>query len=209
MLYRAVECFERLAGERAPAPVGDRRGNNQRQGIAELLQGIYGGLGIEGIEAGLENDEVGPSSHEGVDLLPVSLCEIIEIIGSECRIGCVRRQRERLACRPDAAGDIDPAVGRVGYEARPSGRLVRQLRSLAGLAFVGQRNAVGVETVGRDDVRTGVDVSAEGLLLAQPLLEHGSHGSVEDQDAAGYILEDAHQKCLRMISTVLSGLPIV
>ena len=36
-----------------------------------------------------------------------------------------------------------------------------------------------------------VEVSLESLAL-----KHCSHCSVEDQDASGYILEDAHQKCL-------------
>ena len=70
-------------------------------------------------------------------------------------------------------------------------------------------NNIGIEAVGRDDVRSGFDICPERFLLCETLLEHGSHGSVQDEDTAFYVFKQAHQKCLRMISTVLSGLPMV
>ena len=126
VLYRAVEGLQRLAGERAPAPVRDRRGNDQRQGIAEQFEGINGGLGVQGVEAGLEDDKVGAATYQRVDLLAVGFHEIVESVLAPGRVVGVGSQGEGLPGGADAAGDIDLAPGGVGYAAGTDRGFVRK-----------------------------------------------------------------------------------
>ena len=158
VLDGAIESLKCLAGECPAAPVRHRRGNDERQGIAEQVQRVNRRLGIERIETGLKKDDVSASADQSIYLLTVCIDEIVEVVRPIRRIGRVRSEREGFPGRADASCNIDLAAGAVGYAARPSGRLVCLLCSLTHQTFVGKRYPVGIEAVGRNDVRSGVYV---------------------------------------------------
>ena len=128
VLNRAVECLEGLSCQRTPAPVRDRRGNDEGQGIAEKFEGIDSRLGVQRVEAGLKYDEVGAAAHESIDFLTIRIHEIVEAILPVCGVVGVRGQGKGLARGPDAAGDIDLAAGGVGHAACADRGLIGQVR---------------------------------------------------------------------------------
>ena len=209
MFDRAVEGFQGLAGQRTPAPVRNRRGNDEWQWIAEKFEGVNGCFCIEGVEAGFKDDQVRSAARKRLDLFAVRLDECVEAILAVGRVVGVRGERQGLAGGSYAAGDIDLAAGGVGHAARADRGLEGQVRRKGGLSLLRERYPVGVEAVGGDDVGSGIDIGAQYILLADALLEQGAHGPVKHEDAFPYVFGKSHQKNLFSISTVLSGRPIV
>ena len=165
MLDRGPEGLDRLARERAAAPVDDRDRDPQRQGLALLLEDLVRsrdrGLRVQRVEDRLDEQEVDTAVDEPADLSSVALPHLVEGDAAKRGVLHLRRQRQRLVQRPDRPGhepvSIGALVARLPREAGSSQVDVvdRALEPVVGLPDRGRRERVG----GRDQ-RTGVEVGA-------------------------------------------------
>ena len=164
------EGFGGLAGQGPAGGVGDGPGDHDRQFEAQLfIHALHGEdrcLGVEGVEDGLDQDQVGAAFDQATGGLGVVLHQFVEGHVAVAGVVHVRRQRAGTAGRADHAGDETWLVRRLqGFGV---GHLARQARAFH-VQFVGQPfHAVvglghlgGVEGVGFQDVRAGIQV---GLL---------------------------------------------
>src|SRR5579863_3934511 len=91
------ERGRRLTGKRAPRAVGDRAGDHQRQAHAAFGHGLIAGkdrgLGVEGIEYGLDEEKIGAAVDESPGLLAVGDSQFVEGHRAEAWVVDVRRQR--------------------------------------------------------------------------------------------------------------------
>ena len=63
-----------------------------------------GRLDVQGVEAGLQQQEIDTAFDEGLGLLEVCRFHPVETPGPYARVIGIRRQGEGLGCRPHAAG---------------------------------------------------------------------------------------------------------
>ncbi len=218
---RVEEGFRGLAGQGAAGGVGDGAGDHHRARVAAVfeigLHGEHGGLGVQGVEDGFDQDDVAAALDQRPGRLVVGVHQLVEADVAEARVVDVRRQRGGAVGRAEHAGDKTRLVAArefVGGVARQPGRGIVQLEHHVLLLVVGQRDGRRVEGVGLDNVRAGlqvglVDVADDlrlgqrqqvvvALQVARPVLEafppvavlvqlvaldHGAHGTVQDQDA--------------------------
>ena len=155
------EGFRSLAGERAPGLVGDGTRHDDREPPSALFEERLDRedrrFGVERVEDGLEQDQVGAAVGETRERLAVGCNELVEIDVSETRIVDFGRDRRGLVGRPEHAGDearlarvaIGESLG--GFAGEP-GRGVVQLVHQAIEPVVGLRRGVRVEGIGLDDV---------------------------------------------------------
>ena len=170
---RVVECRDRLAGERAAGGVGDRDGNHHRHAIAALVEDRLdreqGGLGVERVEDGFNEQRVDAAVEESVDLFAVGLDDLVPRDGPEIGAVDVGRHRERAIERTDRAGDETAAAGRgglgLGGGAAGDGGGGEVDVAHEGLELVvGLRNRGGVEGVRFDQVGAGGEIRGVNLL---------------------------------------------
>ena len=129
---------------------------------AGFRDGVDRGLGVERVEDGLDQQEIGAAVDQALDLLAIGRAQLVEGDGAEAGIGDVRRDRGGAVGRPERAGDeTAPAVFFLGQR----GRLARQRRArlveLVGdvlHAVIGLRDRGGGERVGGDDVGAGAEI---------------------------------------------------
>ena len=225
VLDGAVERLQRLAGEGAPAAVGDGHGDEQREGgrLGDAADGVEGGLGVEGVEAGLQQERVDAAFHQPADLLGVSRGHLVERDRPPGGIAEVLREGEGFPGRAHRPRHPNFAGGGVGLFSGQGCARPGEFARLRGAAVVGLRNGVGAEGVGADDVRAGVDVGAvdatddvrmrkvERLAVAAEAvaLEHRAHRPVQDQDPVAESLPEVHQKQSFRTLMTLSLRPIV
>ncbi len=168
--HRVPEGLGGLARQGAAGGVGDGSGDHDRQLHAEFLEHALDGedrrLGVEGVEDGLDQDQVGAAFDQAAGRLDVVLHQFVEGDVAVAGVVHVRGNRAGAAGRAEHAGDETRLVRGLG------GLRVRHLAGQArpfDVEFVGQRlHAVvglghlgGVEGVGLEDVGAGVEV---GLL---------------------------------------------
>ena len=152
-----------LAGEGAPRAVGDRARDHQRQAHAllgeDLLGGEDRGLGVQGVEDRLDEEEVGAAVDEAADLLGVGGAEVVEADGAEAGVVDVGRHRGGAVGGAEGAGDEAAAavlgLGAVGGAADEARALAVELVDHRAHAVVGLGDGGGGEGVGLEDVRTG------------------------------------------------------
>jgi hypothetical protein len=108
---------------------GDHDGQLDAVLVEDFADGDEGGLGVERIEDGLDQEEVGPARDEGADLVFVGGLDLVEGDDAEAGVIGVGRVGEGDGERADGAGDEALAAGRVGDAVGPlaalSGRTVR------------------------------------------------------------------------------------
>ena len=162
---RVPERLGDLARERATGRVGDRAGDDDRPAapllLEERLHGEDRRLGVEGVEDRLDHQQVGAAVDETACGDEVGVGELVERHVARARVVDVGRDGGRPGRRAEGAGDPARAVvrrGRVGGLAGEPGRLVVELVVELLEAVVGQRDRVGIERVGLDDVRAGGEV---------------------------------------------------
>ena len=162
--HRIPERLRRLAGQQAAGAVGDGAGDHHRHvdaaRLADLDDGVDRGLGVERVEDGFDQQQVGAAVEQALDLLAVGLAQIVERHRAVAGIGDVRRDRGGAVGRPQRAGDEAPApVLALGLRAPPpcASRAPSRLSSQRDLrhAVVGLRDRGRGERVGRDDVGAG------------------------------------------------------
>ena len=119
MAHRMPEGGGRLAGKRAPRTIGDGARDHQRQAgaaLGELLEaGEDRGLGVQGVENGLDEENVRAAIDEPLDLLAIGDAEFVEADRAEAWIVDVGRERGGAVRGPE----------RAGHEAAPSVSLFR------------------------------------------------------------------------------------
>ena len=160
MAHRMPERGRRLAGKGASRAICDGAGDHQRHLKAALGEGLEagkdGGLGVQRIEDGFDQEDVGAAVDETLDLLAIGDAKIVEADRAETRIVDVRRKRRGAVCRPQGAGDeTAPSVRLLRLDRRPP----RQSRPVAievidlilhpivGLRDRGRGEGVGLENV--------------------------------------------------------------
>ncbi len=125
---RVPERLDGLAGQGAAGAVGDRAGDPDRQALQPLVLEVEDrldrGLGVQGVEDGLDLEEVDAASMQGAGLLQIGGVDLVE--GHRARAGIVDvgGHRQRPAQRPDGAADEarlvrrlrGPAIGRLAGE---------------------------------------------------------------------------------------------
>ena len=94
--------------------VGDGAGDHDRHAYAGRrthLDGEERGLGVERVEDGLDQQQVGAAVEQPAHLLAVGVAQLVEGDGAEARVGDVGRDRRGAVGRPERAGDkARPAV---------------------------------------------------------------------------------------------------
>ncbi len=163
---RIPEGFRRLARQHAAGAVRDGAGDHHRHAqaprVEQLLDGVDRRLGVERVEDGLQQQQVGAAVEQSARLLRIGDAQAVERGGAEAGIADVGRYRGGPVGRPDGARDeTRPAV----LLARRQRRLARELRAreveLIGDVFhavVGLGDRGRREGVGRHDVGAGPQI---------------------------------------------------
>ncbi|MNS56080.1 hypothetical protein D3C72_889300 [compost metagenome] len=116
MGHGVPEGFGGLARQGAAGGVGDGAGNHDRQLEAQFLEHALHGedrrLGVEGVEDGLDQDQVGAALDQAAGGLDVVFYQQIEGDVAVARVVDVGRQRAGAAGRAEHAGD-EARLGRV------------------------------------------------------------------------------------------------
>ncbi len=147
--------FQNAAGvwpdSSAAGAVGDGAGDHHRHADAARLgdssaMAVDRRLGVERVEDGLDQQEVGAAVDQPLDLLGIGLAQLVEGDGAEAGIGHVGRDRGGAVGRPDRAGDEARAavlaLRDVGGRAREPRALEVELVGDARHAVVGLRDRV-------------------------------------------------------------------
>ncbi|MBV6410709.1 MAG: hypothetical protein GAKPKEKM_01531 [Rhodocyclaceae bacterium] len=178
MAERIPEGLRRLAGQRAAGGVGDGAGDHDRQAAADRvempLDGVERRLGVQRVEDGLDQDQVGAAVAQAAHRFGVRRHQLVEADVAETGVVHVGRDRGGARGGPEHAGD-EARLVRGGIFV---GGLARHLRAgdvqLIGERLqpvVGLRDRGGVESVGLDDVGAGGEVvgvdGADRLRLRQ------------------------------------------
>jgi hypothetical protein len=157
------EGFGHLPRERAPARVGDRARDHERNVEAFIFEVTrdpeYGGLGVQRVEDGLYEQQVGPALDEPARRIRVGRGELLEADVPETGVVDVGRERRRPVRGPERAGHEAGPLQRgesVGRPAGDAGRLVVDLVGEVLHPVVPLGDGGGTERVGLDDVRTGL-----------------------------------------------------
>ena len=223
MAHRIPERLQRLAGECAPGGIGDGAGDADRQPQPAIVEHPVDGkdrrLRIQGIEDGLDQDDVNSAVDQCLGGLVVGGIEGIEIDVAKARIVDIGGQGCRSIGRAKHAGHEARLIGSlrrrsVGLLARQPRALPVQLTDQRFHRVVGHRHRIRIEGVGLDDVSAGgkirrVDLAdqrrlgqrqqivvalevllpvgkalaSKGGLVQCVTLDHGAHGTVENQHA--------------------------
>lgn len=161
------ERFGGLAGKGTAGGVGDGAGNHDRQLDAQLFKhALYGedrGFGVQGVENGFDQDQVGAAFDQAFGGLGVVFHQFIEGHVAIAGVVHVRGQRAGAAGRAEHAGD-EARLFRV-FEGLRIGNLAGQASAFY-VQFVGQffhavvghGNPGGVEGVGFQNVSAGIQV---------------------------------------------------
>ena len=156
--------------------------------VEDFADGDEGGLGVERVEDGFDEEQVGAAGDEGADLLGVGGLDLVEGDDAEAGVVGVGRVRERDGERADGSGDEALAAGLVAdavgpFAALPRGLLVDlpgevaehgvvddllvELGVFAAAVLAGVvdeelalGDAGGAEGVGLDDVGAGLEEAA-------------------------------------------------
>ncbi len=167
------ERFDGLPGERTAAQVNDGDGSQQRQAFSRvleiLLSGKERGLAVQRVEDGLHQQQVNAAVHEAANLFVVGVAQLIEGHGAR------RGARDFLRCRCRAAGGSErarhPARARgildrktVGGAARHLGPGAVEVVDETFQLVIRHGDGGGVEGVGLNDVRAGVEVLPMDIL---------------------------------------------
>ena len=194
--YADGESLKRLARQQATA-LGESGRHHQWQFESgrgpDLKQCRYGRLGVESVEYGFKQYEVSARFGEGSDLLPVCAAQ-----GVEVDIALLGGHRQRYAGRPYVAGYPCLASASADGSPRCPHCLAAYVGHEVGGAVAGQRNGVGVECVGGDDVGAGLEIlhmyifdslgrgeteKVDTSGLGAGFLQHCPHGPVEREHA--------------------------
>ncbi len=165
--HRVPERFGGLARQGAAGGIGDGAGDHDRQFDAIVLEHLLHGedrrLGIERVEDGLDQDQVGAALDQATGGLDVVFHQFVEGDVAVAGVVDVRGDRAGPAGRAEHAGDEARFVR--GFQGLGIGDLAGDARALDVQlvhqrfhAVVGLGNLGGVEGVGFEDIGAGIQV---------------------------------------------------
>jgi hypothetical protein len=169
--YRIPEGRHGLARQDAARGVGDGPGDHQRQArgvrvfVEILVDREQRGLAVEGVEDGLDQQQVDTAIDQAAHLLIIAGDQLVEGDVARGRVVHFRRNRRGLGRRAEGAGDKARLVRRavlVARGARQFGRLhvhlVDQVRHVVVvLGDAGRAEGIGFDQVGAGGQVTLVD----------------------------------------------------
>ena len=166
MVHRIPERRRRLARQKTSRAIGDGAGDHHRHAHATRIGDVGNGrdrrLGVERVEDGFDQQQVGAALEQSFDLLGIGDAQFVEGDGAEAGIGDVGRDRSGAIGRPERAGDETRAavlaLREIGRRARKPCALDVELMGDALHAVIGLGNARRGEGVGRDDVGAGAEI---------------------------------------------------
>ena len=167
------EGFDGLAGERASAAVHDGDGGDHRHAVAGgleiFLDGEERGFGVERVEDGFEEQQVGAAFDQGAGLRGVDFAQAVEGDAARGGVRDVLRNRGGARGRAQGAGDEAAPAGVRGGKAidGAAGDLRAgeiQIGDAIFEAVIGHGDGVGVEGVGFDDVGARFEILRVDLL---------------------------------------------
>ena len=140
MLDGIQERFHCLPTQYSPGAVGDRAGNNERNGASAFFKSFGDGkercLRIQGVENRFHHQKIDATFQQAVDLIAVTLADLVECDRPKSRVVYVRRKRGGDGQRAERAGDeasfarlISHAIG--GLPGKPSRSQIHLVRGLA------------------------------------------------------------------------------
>ncbi|MND47409.1 hypothetical protein D3C80_383030 [compost metagenome] len=167
MAHRVPERFGGLPRQGTAGGVGDGAGDHDRQFDAVFLEHLLHGedrrLGVEGVEDGLDQDQVGAALDQATGGLDVVLYQLIEGDVAVAGVVDVRGNRAGAAGRAEHAGDEARLVR--GFQGLGIGHLAGDARALDVQlvdqrlhAVVGLGNLRGVEGVGFENIGASVKI---------------------------------------------------
>ena len=154
---RGAEGLDGLPRKGATALVGQRARDHHRQATTCLLDSIEGRFGIERVEDGLDQDDVGTALHQPLDLLLIGSGQLGEGYLARRGVGDIGRERGGAICRAYRSGYKARLLGvtlrvAIGCTASNRGRSTGDLARVRRETIVGQRYGVGIKGVAGDDV---------------------------------------------------------
>jgi hypothetical protein len=128
------------------------------------LNGEQRSLGVQSVEDGLDQEQIGPAVEQPANGLAVGVHQIVESDVPESWIVHIRGERCRAVGRPQHTGDVSGHLGGttlelVGHVAGNPRRGMIQLVDQILHSVVSHGDCGGVEGIGFQDVRTGIEVS--------------------------------------------------
>ena len=172
MAQRVIKRFGCLAGKRAPRGIGDGTGNHDRQVDAQRLELLFYRVncrfGVEGVEYGFNQDQVGAAFHQRFSGLPIRGHQLVKRDVPKRRVVHVRRNRRGAVGRAQHPGYVARLVRRtgrpfVGAGARQLRRFKVDLRRQGLHLVIRHGDGCRVEGVGFYNIRTRFEVSVVGI----------------------------------------------
>ncbi len=170
--HRIPERFRQLSRQQAAGFVGD--GARDHHGYVDAAffgdfgNGVECRLGVQRVEDGFDQQQVGAAVQEPVDLFAIGLAQIVEGDGAIAGVGNVGRDRRGAIGRSQCAGD-EARLAVLGADAHRRGagefcavavQFVGEVRHVV----VGLRDRGRGERIGRDDVGARAQVSRVDVL---------------------------------------------
>ena len=164
--HRIPERFRQLARQQAAGFVGDgardHHGHVDAAFTSDFGDGVERSLGVQSVEDGLDQQQIGATVEQAVDLFAVSLAQIVESHGAIAGIGYIRRDRRGAVGRAQRARNKSRLAVFSGYPlgsgAREFGAIAIELIGEVRHVVVGLRDRGRGEGVGRDDVGAGAQI---------------------------------------------------
>ncbi len=170
--HRIPERLGQLPRQQAAGLVGDGAGDHHGHvdaaGFGNLGDGVKRGLGVQRVEDGFDQQQVGAAIEQAVDLLAIGFAQVVEGDGAVAGVGHIGRDRGGAVGRAQGAGH-ETRLAVLGRNARRCGarefgavavELVGEVRHVV----VGLRDRGRGKRVGSDDVGAGAQVGGVDVL---------------------------------------------
>ncbi len=165
--------FHRLTGQGPSAVIRNGTAHHDRQGFLpavfeKMIDRVEGGLGVEGVKNGFNQEYIHPAVHQAPNLLGIRLHQFCEIHRTVPGVVHIRTDARRLVGRTDGTG-YKARLGRIhrryliGLIAGNAGRGDIQFVTQFFHAVIGHGNALSIEGIGLQDIRPRLQVIAMDL----------------------------------------------
>ncbi len=177
--HRIPERFRQLSRQQAAGFVGDGAGDHHRHVDAarfgDLGDRVERRLGVQRVEDGFDQQQIGAAVEQAVDLLAIGLAQIVKGDGAIAGVGYVGRDRGGAVGRAQRAGD-KTRLAVLGADALGGG--ARQLGAFE-VEFIGEVRhlVIGLRDRGRGEGVGGDDVGAGAQILRRGCPRSPSAGS--------------------------------
>ena len=170
--HRIPERFRQLPRQQAAGFVGDgardHHGHVDAALFGDFRDRVERRLGVQRVEDGFDQQQIGAAVEQAVDLLAIGLAQIVEGDGAIAGVGNVGRDRGGAVGRAERAGDEarlavlggDALGGGAGEPCAVAVQLIGEVRHVV----VGLRDRGRGERVGGDDVGAGAQIIGVDVL---------------------------------------------